>query len=92
MADVSPPPTSESEPVSPGELDSLQAGARWLVGSSAAVLAVLVASVQLSSLADVASNGGQELSWTLLLSVLALGAVGAILILAARVLDVRAGL
>lgn len=91
MADDNPPAAQESEPISPGEMESLQAGARWLVGASAAVLAVLVASVQLSSLADVAGKGGQQLFWTLVLCGVALLAVGVLLIFSARVL-VRPGL
>jgi hypothetical protein len=85
MTDMT-PPTQETEAVAPGEVDSLQAVARWLVGGAAAVLAALVASVQLSSLADVASSGLEVAIQVLGLTVVALAAVGSVLILAARVL------
>lgn len=68
------------------ELDSVQGGAKWLVGAAASGLAVLVAGVSLPVVAGVAFHGGWLLFAVTGLCLVALSAVGAILSLAARVL------
>ncbi|MCW2899056.1 MAG: hypothetical protein JWO67_1321 [Streptosporangiaceae bacterium] len=68
------------------ELDSVQGAAKWLVGAAASSLAVLVAGLQLSSVAEVASRGSVDLAVVAGLCTVAVGSVGTILVLAARVL------
>jgi hypothetical protein len=68
------------------ELEAVQAATRWLVGAAAAVLAVLLAGVQLSALGQLASNRPGQLIAAAIAYTAGLGAVGTILVLAARVL------
>lgn len=77
----------ESTPQDPAaaQLQSLQSAARWIVASSAAVLAVMAAGIQLTALSRVRSD--QQSQWIAMGAlVAALTAVGLILFLAARVL------
>ncbi|MBV8996662.1 MAG: hypothetical protein JO287_23830 [Pseudonocardiales bacterium] len=68
------------------ELEAVQTATRWLVGAAAAVLAVLLAGVQLSSMGQLASEQPGRLVVAVIACVVGLAAVGIILVLAARVL------
>lgn len=68
------------------ELEAVQAATRWLVGAAAAVLAVLLAGVQLSALGQLAVDRPGRLIVAVIAYTAGLGAVGLILVLAARVL------
>jgi hypothetical protein len=68
------------------ELKAVQVATRWLVGAATAVLAVLLAGVQLSALGQLASDRPGRLAIAVIACALGLLAVGTILVLAARVL------
>lgn len=68
------------------ELEAVQAATRWLVGAAAAVLAVLLAGVQLSALGQLSSDRPGRLVVAVIAYTAGLGAVGMILVLATRVL------
>jgi hypothetical protein len=68
------------------ELESTQSATRWLVGAAAAVLAVLLAGVRLSTLGQLGAEQPIRLAIAILACAVGLAAVGTILVLAARVL------
>ena len=68
------------------ELKAVQVATRWLVGAATAVLAVLLAGVQLSALGQLASDRPGRLAIAVIACAVSLLAVGTILVLAARVL------
>jgi hypothetical protein len=68
------------------ELEAVHTATRWLVGAAAAVLAVLLAGVQLSTMGQLASERPGRLVVAVTACVVGLAAVGIILVLAARVL------
>ncbi|GAA1266226.1 hypothetical protein [Saccharothrix xinjiangensis] len=68
------------------ELESLRSAARWIVGASASVLAVVVAGVQFSAIGEVDDLAPTGFGVALLAALTALTCTGAVLWLAARVL------
>jgi hypothetical protein len=68
------------------ELASVQSAARWLVGGGAAVLAALVAGLQLSAIAQLTFDSAVQLGLTAGAFVVALVSIIVLLVLAARVL------
>lgn len=68
------------------ELKAVQVATRWLVGAATAVLAVLLAGVQLSALGQLASDRPGRLAIAVIACAVSLLAVGTILVLAARIL------
>lgn len=70
-----------------GELESIRSAARWLVGSAATVLVVLITGIQLSALTQLAGEARpRDLLLASISCVAALLGVGGVLVQAARVL------
>lgn len=68
------------------ELESVQSGARWLIGAASAVVATLLAGLQLSVLTRLTFDTTLQLIVSLVACFVGLASVGVVLVLAARVL------